>query len=193
MSAASIPGTSESVAGLLRSQLEARLGPSRDGYEVQLFRSADFSARPTGVVSLFLYRVDVDEARRFGDTPAVSPTRPGGRWLGLELSYLLTVWGRSSAAGEQRMLQHCMEILQEMAIVQGSWLHPSHSWEPDDALRISLAPMNQEDMIRLWDGFDLPYQLSIPYLVRTVRIAARPREDVPVLSRTLAFGSEQHR
>ena len=53
--------------------------------------------------------------------------------------------------------------------------------------------MNHEDLMRLWDGFDLPYQLSVPYLVRTVRIAARPRQDVPVSSRTLAFGSEQHR
>ena len=189
MSAASIPGASDTFVDLLNRQLQARLGPDRDGYEVKLFRSADFSTRPTGIVSLLLYRVDVDEARRFGDTPAVPPTRPGTRWLGLELSYLLTVWGRSSASGEQRMLQHCMEILQEMTIVQGSWLHPSHSWDPDDTLRISLAPMNQEDMIRLWDGFDLPYQLSIPYLVRTVRIAARSREEGPVISRALAIGS----
>jgi hypothetical protein len=189
MSAASIPGTSDTLVAVLRSQLEARLGPGRDGYEVQLFRSADFTNRPTGIVSLLLYRVDVDEARRFADSSAGAATRQGTRWLGLELSYLLTVWGRESATGEQRMLQHCMEILQEMAIVQGAWLHPSHSWDPDDALRISLAPMNHEDLMRLWDGFDLPYQLSIPYLVRTVRIAARPLEEVPVISRTLAFGS----
>jgi hypothetical protein len=189
MSASSIPGASDTLVFLLKNQLEARLGPSRDGYDVQLYRSADFTSRPSGIVSLFLYRVDVDEARRFGDSPAVPPSQPATRWLGLELSYLLTVWGRESASGEQRMLQHCMEILQEQAIVQGSWLHPNYPWEPDDALRISLAPMNHEDMIRLWDGFDLPYQLSIPYLVRTLRIAARPRDEGPVISRALAIGS----
>lgn len=86
------------------------------------------------------------------------------------------------------MLQCCMEILHEFAIVQGSWLSPSYMWEAEDALRISLAPMNHEDMMRLWDGFDLPYQLSVPYLVRTVRIAPRLRDDSLVTSRTLALG-----
>ncbi|MEA5416848.1 DUF4255 domain-containing protein [Synechococcus sp. BA-132 BA5] len=189
MSAASIPGASDSVVSLLKNRLEARLGPGRDGFDVQLFRSADYSGPPTNTVSLLLYRVDVDEARRYGDSQATPPSRPASRWLGLELSYLLTVWGQNSASGEQRMLQHCMEILQEFAIVQGSWLSPGFSWEPDDALRISLAPMNHEDMMRLWDGFDLPYQLSVPYLVRTVRLAARDSGESPVTSRGLAFGT----
>jgi len=105
------------------------------------------------------------------------------------LSYLLTVWGQNSASGKQLMLQHCMEILQEFAIVQGAWLSPSYSWEPEDALRISLAPMHHEDMMRLWDGFDLPYQLSVPYLVRTARLAPRERIEVPATNRALAFGS----
>lgn len=189
MSAASIPGASDTLVSLLRSQLETRLGPTRDGFDVLLFRSAQFTGTPTNKVSLLLYRVDVDEARRYGDSPAVPPARPGARWLGLELSYLLTVWGQNSASGEQRMLQHCMEVLQEFAIVRGSWLSPAFSWEPDDALRISLAPMNHEDMMRLWDGFDLPYQLSVPYLVRTVRLAPRESGEAPVTSRSLAFGA----
>jgi hypothetical protein len=189
MSVASIPGTSDTLVTLLREQLEARLGPSRDGFGVELFRSAQYTGSPTNTVSLLLYRVDVDVARRYADTPASPPTNPATRWLGLELSYLLTVWGQNSASGEQRMLQHCMEILQEFSILQGSRLSPAYSWEPEDALRISLAPMNHEDLMRLWDGFDLPYQLSVPYLVRTVRLAARASGEATVTSRALAFGS----
>ncbi|QVL53433.1 MAG: DUF4255 domain-containing protein [Cyanobium sp. M30B3] len=189
MSAASIPGASETLVSLLKQRLEVLLGPTRDGYDVELFRSAQYYGPPTNTVSLLLYRVDVNKACRNSDSPAGSPTIPGTRWLELELSYLLTVWGQSSASGEQRMLQHCMEILQEFAIVQGSWLSPSYNWEPEDALQISLAPMNHEDMMRLWDSFDLPYQLSVPYLVRTVRLAPRERSEVPVTSQALAFGS----
>ena len=190
VSAASIAGTSETLVSLLKQQLELLLGPTRDGYAVELFRSAQYTGPPTNTVSLLLYRVDVDEARRYSESPAAGPTLPGSRWLGLELSYLLTVWGQSSASGEQRMLQHCMEIMQEFAIVQGSWLSPAYSWEPEDALRISMAPMNHEDMMRLWDGFDLPYQLSVPYLVRTVRLAPREKSEMPVTSSTLAIGSQ---
>jgi hypothetical protein len=119
----------------------------------------------------------------------LAPPRASRHWLGLELSYLLTVWGQNSASGEQGILQHCMEILQEFSILQGSLLSSAHSWEPEDALRISLAPMNHEDLMRLWDGFDLPYQLSVPYLVRTVRLALRESSDGVITSRALALGS----
>ena len=189
MGAPSIPAASETLRTLLRLQLEGRLGNGLNGYSVELFRSAQFTGPPTSTVSLLLYRVDVDEARRYGATPASSSLDPAGRWMGLELSYLLTVWGSASALGEQEMLQHCMEILQQFCIVQGAWLSPAYAWEPEDALRISLAPMNHEDMMRLWDGFDLAYQLSVPYLVRTVRLAGTPVQESPVTSRTLAFGS----
>lgn len=204
MSIASIPGASDSLVRLLDQELERRrrdttrpeeLRPADFG--VRLFSSADFLERPgTSIVSILLYRVDIDEARRSVETPSATPGRSTTRWLGLELSYLLTAWGlrggesaTASAIPEQEMLQHCMEILQQFAIVQGPQLHPRYPWQPEDALRISLAPMNHEDLMRLWDGFDLPYQLSVPYLVRTVRLAPRESGDGLVTSRALAFGS----
>ncbi len=189
MSVASIPGSSDTLVSLLQVQLEARLGPSLGGFTVSLFRSAQFTGPPTNTVSLLLYRVDVDAVRRSVETPAGPASRPSRQWLGLELSYLLTVWGQNSASGEQGILQHCMEILQEFSILQGSLLSPAHSWEPEDALRISMASMNHEDMMRLWDGFDLPYQLSVSYLLRTVRLAPRESENGLTTSRALAMGS----
>jgi len=189
MSVASIPGTSDTLVSLLQGQLENRLGVSRGGFDVSLFRSAQFTGPPTNTVSLLLYRVDIDATRRSVETPAGPPPRANRQWLGLELSYLLTVWGKNSASGEQVILQHCMEILQEFSILQGSLLCPAYSWDPEDALRISLAPMNHEDMMRLWDGFDLPYQLSMPYLVRTVRLAPRESENGLTTSSALSLGS----
>jgi len=189
MSVASIPGTSDTLVSLLQGQLEDRLGISRGGFAVSLFHSAQFTGPPTNTVSLLLYRVDIDATRRSVQTPAGPAPRANRQWLGLELSYLLTVWGQNSASGEQGILQHCMEILQEFSILQGSLLSPAHSWDPEDALRISLASMNHEDMMRLWDGFDLPYQLSVSYLVRTVRLAPRESENGLTTSRVLALGS----
>lgn len=194
MSIASIPGASQSLVGVLKEQLEERrktlpVAFRPPDFEVQLFRSADFSSSPEKKISLLLYRVDVDEARRTVETPAAIAGHAVTRSLGLELSYLLTVWGVESAVGEQQVLQHCMEILQEFAILRGHHLDPGYPWEPEDALRISLAPLNHEDLMRLWDGFDLPYQLSVPYLVRTVRLAPRESGDGLVTNRALAFGS----
>ena len=179
MSLASIPGASDTLVSVLRQRLEVLLGPTRDGYDVELFRSAQFTGPPTNTVSLLLYRVDVDKSRRYDDLPAGSPTLPGTRWLGqsLSLSYMFTVWGQNSASSEQRMLQHCMEILEEFPL------------DPEDALRIFLDPMSHEHIMRLWDGFDLPYQLSVPYLVQGVRLAPREKSEVPVTSGALAFES----
>ena len=43
-------------------------------------------------------------------------------------------------------------------------------------------------MLRLWDSLDPPYQLSVPYVVRTARLAARERPEPSITdSRTLAF------
>lgn len=194
MSLASIPGASDSLVDLLARELRELNTQNQgqltgDPYCVKLFQSTDFNLENTNTVSLFLYRVDVDEARRNVEMPSPSLGRSGSRWLGLELSYLLTVWGQKSASGEQNVLQNCMEILHEFAILQGSNLSSKHRWEPEDAMRISLAPMNHEDLMRLWDGFDVPYQLSVPYLVRTVRLAPRELVESLVTSRGLAFGS----
>jgi hypothetical protein len=49
MRVASIPGASDTLVSLLASQLEARLGPSREGFSVSLFRSAQFTGPPTNV------------------------------------------------------------------------------------------------------------------------------------------------
>ena len=133
---------------LLQDQLEDRLGPSRGVYAVSLFRSAQFTAPPTNTVSLLLYRVDTNPALR--DVPE-------NHLLVLRLSYLLTVWGESCASEEQEILQHCMEILNESPILRESPLTP--------CLCISLEPLTNDEMMRLWQGFDLPYQLSVSYLV----------------------------
>jgi|688.fasta_scaffold198174_3 hypothetical protein len=194
MSLASIPGASDSLVDLLDRELrdlnarhQGKI--AQDLFTVKLFQSTNFNDENSNIVSLFLYRVDVDEARRNVEMPPPGLGRSGSRWLGLELSYLLTVWGQKSASGEQIVLQHCMEILHEFAILQGSNLSSKHLWEPEDAMRISLAPMNHEDLMRLWDGFDVPYQLSVPYLVRTVRLAPRESGEALVTSRGLAFGA----
>jgi hypothetical protein len=91
MAVASIPGTSDTLVSLLHGQLQARLGPSCGGFDVSLFRSAQFTGPPTNQVSLLLYRVDIDATRRSVETPAGPAPRPSRQWLGLELSYLLTV------------------------------------------------------------------------------------------------------
>lgn len=86
------------------------------------------------------------------------------------------------------MLARCMDILDRHAVVSGALLDPGYPWEPEDGLRVSLAHLSTEDMLRLWDSLEPPYQLSVPYVVRTARLAARERPEPSITdSRSLAF------
>ncbi len=171
----SIAGASATLLRLLEDQLNATGGLG--GYSVSLFSTRNFAAGLTNQIALFLYRVDIDEARRQVELPRLAPTAPKRFALGLELYYLLTVWGNQSAEGEQQMLGRCMEIFERHPLLSGTLLAPSYPWEGNDALRLSLAQLSTEDMLRLWDSLEPPYQLSIPYVVRTARLATRERTD----------------
>lgn len=181
-----IAGASASLRRLIEDQLAATGGG--DGYEVALFSTRHFTGTITNQVALFLYRVGVDETRRSIDLPRLAPAAPRRTALGLELHYLLTVWGAQSAEGEQVMLARCMDILDRHALLSGPLLDPAYPWEADDGLRVAPAHLPTEDMLRLWDSLEPPYQLSVPYVVRTARLGARERPD-PALaeSRTLVF------
>jgi hypothetical protein len=139
-------------------------------------------------IALILYRIDVDATRRHVQLPRATPTSPARIALGLELHYLLAVWGKGSAAGEQVTIGDCMAILDRNAIISGPLLSSTFTWESDDALKVSVDSVSVEDMWRLWDGIDAAYQLSVPYLVRTARLApVQTLEGRMVDTRSLVF------
>lgn len=187
----SIVGASNTLVSLLRDQLTTNedLGE----YSVELYTTRQFKEPANNKISLFLYRIEIDEARRQVETRSnlASSLQSSKRVsLGLELYYLLTVWGMGSAFGEHAMLQACMNVFDEFAIIPAELIDSSQSdWEANDNLRISLTQQSNEDMMRLWDSLESPYQLSVAYIVRTVRL--RPREVTSELatSRSLVVGN----
>lgn len=181
-----IAGTSATLRRLIEDQLVATGG--LDGYQVQIFSTRHFIGDISSRIALFLYRVEVDEARRNIELPRLAADTPRRHALGLELHYLLTVWGLRDAEGEQVMLARCMDILDRHAVITGTLLDPTYPWEAEDGLRVAINHLSTEDMLRLWDSLEPPYQLSVPYVVRTARLAARERPDPAIAdSRSLVF------
>jgi hypothetical protein len=186
----SIAGVSATIRRLIDDRLVATGG--LNGYTVSVVTTRGFQSGLIDRVALFLYRVDVDQARRHVELPRLAPTAPARQALGLELHYLLTVWGNQDAEGEQQMLARCMDILEQHPLITGTLLDPGYLWEASDALRVSLASMETEDMLRLWDSLGPSYQLSVPYVVRTVRLSARERTEPRIAdTRTLAVGERK--
>jgi len=180
----SIAGTSDSLVQLLRTRLTETGG--LDGYTVSVMATRDVRPNLQNRIGVLLYRVGLDRTRRHLDLPRAAPTAPARSALGVELHYLLVVWGRNSAEGEQVMLGRCMQILDRYAVLSGPLLSPSYAWEAGTALQVSVDALENEDFLRLWDGFEGPPQLSVPYLVRTVRLAPVEQTEAPMVeTRTL--------
>ncbi len=180
----SIAGASDSFVRLLQLRLGETGGLG--GYTVSTLTTRDVKGTLQNRIGLVLYRVDVDRTRRHLDLPRLAPTAPARTALGLELHYLLAIWGTNSAEGEQVMLGRCMAILDAQAVIAGPLLSPNYAWDPGVGLQVAVDSLETENFLRLWDGFEGPPQLSVPYLVRTARLAPVERVEAPMVdTRTL--------
>jgi hypothetical protein len=111
--------------------------------------------------------------------------------LPLDLHVLLTPWA-TEASLQHDILGWAMRVLEDNAVVSVAALNtPSDTvFEPDETVEIISAALSVEDMLRIWDGIPGDFQLSVPYLVRVVRIdSERPASGGgPVLTRELEMG-----
>jgi hypothetical protein len=166
----SIPGVGTTLVRLLkRRYIERHKGTEQLDFD--LFTTTNFEGgSPNNKVSLFLYRVEIDSTQRHREIAPATFGGPTRTALALNLRYLLTVWVQD-AEREHQILQDCIEILEQDAIVSGELLDSGYSWAPGTALKVTLDSVSHEDMMRLWDLLDPKYRLSVPYFVRTIRLA----------------------
>ena len=165
-----ITAVSEAVMHLLRTSY--RPEDFNNELEFKIFTSKDFANPISSGISLFLYRIYPNGVQR---TPP-GRTGPDGRQLQsqlpIELHFLLTVWAKEAS------LQHTvagwmMRALEDTPTLPAGLLNSvvSDSFRPDETVEISLAELRTEDLLRIWDVLGLNvYQLSVPYLARTVTI-----------------------
>lgn len=182
----SIAGASASLVRLL----QLRLGESGGlgGYTVTTLTTRDVKPTLQNRIGLLLYRVDTDRTRRHVELPRLAPAGPARTALGLELHYLLAIWGTNSAEGEQVMLGRCMAVLDAQAVIAGPLLSPDYAWEPGVGLQVAVDSLETENFLRLWDGFEGPPQLSVPYLVRTARLSPVERTEAPMVDTRALVG-----
>lgn len=167
-----------SVVNLLSSEYALRyVGPPN--VEFESVSTEDFpegDPLDTIKVTLYLYRVGIDPTKRHVELPPRGAGQPQRTALSLELHLVLTVWARS-ADYQQMVLARTMQILDEHAILGGDrlarpvlGLGEVDPWEPNATVTLSVHEMSHEDMLRLWDGLAPTYRLSIPYVLRNVRL-----------------------
>jgi hypothetical protein len=117
--------------------------------------------RSGNILSVFLYRVDIDDATRKNVTvpsQATTPVRPA---LALDLYYLVTPIAEQ-AEDSYALLDAAMEVLNKSPVVQIESLLTL----PQRTLEIAFNPLSLDELTRLWLALAMPYRLAVSYLAK---------------------------
>lgn len=134
------------------------------------------------LVSLFLYRVDINSHSRAAWSAVGHQTNQVH--LPLDLHYLLTPWA-ANAEFEYRILGQAMECLEKSPILSGPLLYPSANWSGNETVQLCVPEMSTEDLMRTFDSLPVDYKLSVPYMARIVRVDAKANQEDPVVHHAL--------
>ncbi len=108
--------------------------------------------------------------------------------MALLLRYLMTPWSGDRLT-DHTILGRTMQVLYDGAILSGSDLQGSLK-NTDQALKVTLAPLNLEDRTRVWHSVQKPYRLSVSYEVRVVNLDPESVEHLPIVNRRTLDYSE---
>lgn len=134
------------------------------------------------VLSIFLVRVEINPVMRAAWAAVGADDHRSH--LPLDLHFLLTPWA-ANAEHEQRILGSAMRCLDEAPVLSGPLLDTTHDagFAADEALQIVPGDMGADGIMRIWDTLDAGYRVSVPYIVRIVRIDSdAPSSGPPVLT-----------
>jgi hypothetical protein len=170
---------SETLARLLQAALDGIVPPAN----VLISTPDNFRELPRPACTIFLYRVSVNSVMRNGPRVTIRPgvtTRP---LLPVDLCYLITPWGRTPE-DEHQILGAALQALYDQAELGRSALVGT-SWLPDDSVQLVLETLSLEEHFCIWDTVQLPYRLSLTYMVRIIGIAPRDSETISPVARAI--------
>jgi hypothetical protein len=172
-----IEATCQAVVELLRDNYDPAAF-NRD-LDFQVLSTGGFTSGLTAGVSLFLYRIMVNDAHR---TPPGRRTDTGEltqTQLPLDLHMVLTAWA-PEASLQQAIAGWMMRTLEDNRVLPPGLLNRllDGVFRDDETVELLNGEMVTEDLLHLWELLGTGhYQLSVPYVARNVRIES-PREFV---------------
>jgi hypothetical protein len=161
----------------------------------ELFQIGNFSqSQPMEEgISLYLYRVGLNAARR----NLLYHTKANGQRyrapLPLDLYFLMTAWGKT-AAKQQRLLGWAMRVLEDTPLLPTALLNDVgpelETFQPNEAVEIIFEPLSLQDMYNIWTTMKASPQLSANYVARAVSIDSTVliTESAPAQTRAFDYG-----
>ena len=186
-----LEGISNALVHLLR--MSYRSADFDNELQFQVYVHENFTLPMAAGVSVFLYRVVPNGVHRIPR----GRVEPGGRRydtrLPLDLHYIMTVWARDASL-EHRVTGWMMRTLEDTPILPFGLLETVAAgvFQPDETVELVLGELSNEDLFRIWDTLGQSnYHLSIPYIVRSVRVESNRLLTVhdPVQERQVDWGT----
>lgn len=155
----------EAVLQVLRTDYApGQFGPVELDFKV--YAAKDFTSPMQTGVSLFLYRVALNDGSRVPTRGGTSQRLPRP----LDLHMMLTAWGRDAS------LQHAIagwmiSRLEATPLLPSSLLNSVWPgvFQPNEALEVVLSDLATQELYSLWERLtERGYSLSVPYVVRPV-------------------------
>jgi hypothetical protein len=154
---------------------------------ISLESPADLATNDSVRISIYLYRITEDPYTK-NNTGSASGLGGASRKapLTLDLYYLVTPMV-GLPREQQIVLGKVMQVLYDRAIMEGPDLAGVLA-SPNQSLRIMLNPTSLEETTRVWQALEIPYRLSLCYVVRVAMIDSTfETATQPVIAKTSAF------
>ncbi len=186
-----IKATCEAVIELLkRSWWTDMFTTDTLSFEVYNVDSFDSPTVTVGV-TLFLYRVEVNQTQRTLPAPPDVMGQSRRRQLPLDLHFVLIPWAET-ASEEQEILGWMMRAIEDNPVMPSSFLNANAEGVFADGEVIEIIPelLSHEEIFRIWDSLTVDFHICVPYIARVVRIDSdlNLAGGGPVLTRELDFG-----
>jgi hypothetical protein len=166
-----IAATGQAILGLLA---DACPRPEFSAARFELYQLSNFVSPMEEGISLYLYRVAVNGARR-NLPPTVGPN--GERYrpaIPLDLHYLASAWART-AVKQQRLLGWAIRQLEDVPILPAGLLNnygpEPEIFKPSETVEVILESLNLQDWNNLFGASKAnPPSLSVGYIARMIAI-----------------------
>lgn len=177
---------------IVRLLSDSRPQPEFSAARFELYQLGDFQTPMEEGVSLYLYRVAVNGARR-NLPPTVGPDGARHRPpIPLDLHYIASAWAKS-AVKQQRLLGWAIRQLEDVPILPAGLLNQfgpePDVFKPNETVEIILEQITLQDWNNLWSATKTNPPLSVGYVARMVGIESNVTlSGVPVQTRDLGYG-----
>lgn len=128
-------------------------------------------------VGIYLHRISVDPFARNRYLPSSIPNKPAQPEMPVNLHIFLLAWTNNGESESLLATWALQQIGSGLQIGYSQLNAYDNDWGLDETVQIIPEEMSTEDLQRIWDSLPGNYILSVPYIVKTVRMLPDPELD----------------